>query len=321
MIRVATMYSEELQSRLAKVEFIRLKCALRCEQSSEVKLPECLALRPVIVHAAQDLASMGALDNHTFMRLFDPDFEGDTLGRKRFQKPAPPFVLRYSPGAFRTYQPGELFRFELVLMGAALAQVSFFVRLLELLGEQAFGNDGAFELYGVEGWDDSENLHPVWFPGDDLDDLMPPVCTADWWVMRHEPLQRPLSFDFVTPARVMKRGKPLFRPDFKDLFPFMLRRVTALCYAHADQLLLEDVQPTLASVENTNGRCTLLWEDWRSLQGAGDLEVGGLMGHCSLNGEQLEQFAWVLALAELFQIGRGATYGAGKIEFLPPSAG
>lgn len=313
MLRVIAMDNEELHSRLAKVEFIRLSCNFGCEREVEVSLPECLALRPLIMQSARDLADMGALGEVTFARLFDPHFGGDTEGRKRFQKPAPPFVFRYQPDSFRVYQTGESFSFELVLMGTAITQVPFFIRLLRLLAER-FAVEGTFELIEVSGWDDSENLHPVWLPEDDFDELMPPVCTADWWVMRHEKLSTPLTMEFLVPARLMVRGKPLFRPNYRDLFPFLLRRVTSLCYAHANQLLVEDVQPLLLVADKVVSQCEMRWEDWRTLKRVQDLEVGGLLGRCELSGEGMEDLIWVMVLAELFQVGRGAAYGAGKIE-------
>ena len=54
------------------------------------------------------------------------------------------------------------------------------------------------------------------------------------------------------------------------------------------------------------------WHDWRPLPGHRGLVVGGFMGKMSLNGPELEEIYWVFAIASLFGIGKGATYGAGQ---------
>ena len=79
----------------------------------------------------------------------------------------------------------------------------------------------------------------------------------------------------------------LFRPSFMEIFPFLLRRVTAHCYHHAGVLLVDDVQPLLEVSSTITSDSELHWEDWRTLPGGVDLEVGGVMGSCVLQGERL----------------------------------
>jgi len=314
MLRVSAMESFELRSRLENFEFIRLHCTLSCEQQGEVRMADLLGLRADVIQVARDMVSLGALDSKMFSDLFDPQAANDPESRRRFQKPAPPFVFRYLPEGFRVYHPGEDFRFELLLMGASLSHVDFFIRLVEVLAGKAFGGEGCFELTEVRGLDDSENDHPVWLQGDDFDELMPPVCSAGWWAMRHEDFIEPLQLEIVTPARLLTRGRPLFRPQFIDLLPFLLRRVTSLCYAHAGLTLFEDVAPVLEAGREVACSCNLNWEDWRASVPGSSIDLGGLIGSCELRGPGVRKLSGLLAMAELFQVGRGAAYGAGKIE-------
>jgi len=310
------MVMKQILDRLSRWEFVRLRCDLVCEQEGTLQLAGCLGLRPLVLQAGRELQSLGGLTAGEYAVLFDPPQASDPHALKRFQKPSPPFVFRYDAANFRHYMPGEIFQFELLLMGEAISRLGTFLRLLALLAERGFGSEGVFELGEVKGLDDSLNLQPLWYPGDDYDDLAPPVCSADWWVMHREKLSEHLRIEFVTPARLMSRGRPLFRPDFSEIFPFILRRVTSLGYFHAGLLLLDEVQPILDAAAAVSSSCRMEWQDWRTLPHGGGLETGGLLGGCTLQGAGVSGVAWLLALGELFQVGRGAPYGAGKMNVM-----
>jgi len=308
------MDMSELHSRLGKVEFSRLHCTLLCERETHLTLADCLGLRPPLQRTTKALVELGALLHHDAKSLFDPPPFPDPEARRKFQTPAPPFVFRWEPESFKTYTEGEEFHFELLLLGVAVPRLDVYVRVLECLARESFAEAGSFELNEISGLDDSGNSHKVWISGDAMEGLVSPVCTADWWVMQHEAMLEPLTLRLVTPARLMSQGKPLFKPAFLDLLPFMLRRITSLCYAHADVLLLDDVQPVIEDGLDIVSSCRLSWEDWRQPSGQADMELGGLMGDCELSGPGVKQLSWLLSLGELFQVGRGAAYGAGKIE-------
>lgn len=59
------------------------------------------------------------------------------------------------------------------------------------------------------------------------------------------------------------------------------------------------------------------WIDWRTLADSGEADkVGGLTGRLQLSGDGLDEVGWVLALSTLFGIGRGAAYGAGRVQLV-----
>jgi hypothetical protein len=112
----------------------------------------------------------------------------------------------------------------------------------------------------------------------------------------------------------MKSGKPLRRPTFAQLFPFLLRRVTAQLHAYCGIEVIDDPGPFLASAGQLSSSSDLDWVDWRAMTGRPDLAaVGGLVGTITLSGDALEEILWVLGLATLFGVGKGAAYGAGRI--------
>jgi CRISPR/Cas system endoribonuclease Cas6 (RAMP superfamily) len=111
----------------------------------------------------------------------------------------------------------------------------------------------------------------------------------------------------------MADGKPLRKPRFSQVFPFMLRRVTSMLFAHSGVELVDDPSNLLESVGRIEETETLLsWNDWRTIAGQPGLVVGGFTGEMVLSGQAIEDIFWVLAAASLFGIGKGATYGAGR---------
>jgi hypothetical protein len=59
------------------------------------------------------------------------------------------------------------------------------------------------------------------------------------------------------------------------------------------------------------------WIDWRDIGEEGESgTIGGCAGRLRLAGPGLEDLLWVILLATLFGIGKGAAYGAGQCRLL-----
>jgi hypothetical protein len=114
----------------------------------------------------------------------------------------------------------------------------------------------------------------------------------------------------------------LRRPRFIQLFPFMLRRVTSLLYHHCHLEPVDDPGRLLAAAGTVAETwATSAWVDWRELGDEGDARrIGGFTGQFQLAGEGLDELGWVVLLATLFGLGRGAAYGAGQVRTVIDSA-
>ena len=85
-----------------------------------------------------------------------------------------------------------------------------------------------------------------------------------------------------------------------------------MLFAHSGVEVFDDSSPLFAQVGEVKVvESKLCWLDWRPLSGQQGLVVGGFIGEMDLEGQALEEVYWVLAVASLFGIGKGATYGAG----------
>lgn len=124
---------------------------------------------------------------------------------------------------------------------------------------------------------------------------------------------RPCTLTFITPARILLRGKPLFRPGLKQLIPAMVRRVSSLVHAWCGVDLLADPQSLLATLPDADLRGTLGWQDWRRLQGDHTFqELGGVVGSVDIQLDWLEVAGPFIRLCQLFNLGKGAAFGAGS---------
>ncbi len=86
-----------------------------------------------------------------------------------------------------------------------------------------------------------------------------------------------------------------------------------MVHACCDIDLIGDPEPLLKQASKVREvRNTLRWSDWRTLEGENSCQdLGGIIGSVLLEGESLPEVFWVLALASMMNVGKGASYGAG----------
>lgn len=269
-----------------------------------------LGLRRGLRQAARELPA-AQID-----RLFSPELSSDPVALRRFQKPAPPFVLRSGPWLHGVdLQEGDALELEVLFLGDGVRMIDDFALILRNFGNDGLAHgEGCFEIAGVTFRSAADGWHPC-RPMPVKADSSCEVLSIGAWLDGLLPLPAPLSLEFVTPTRLVTNGRALRRPHFSQLLPFMLRRVTSMLYYHCDLEPVDDPAALLAMaglVETTWD--TASWIDWRELgeQGA-SRKVGGLTGRLHLSGEGADDWGWIVALATLFGIGRSAAYGAGQI--------
>ncbi len=248
-----------------------------------------------------------------FTRLFDPPLAADPVARRRFQRPGPPFVILPPAKIPRQLEPGDIFPLQVIFWGEGRQFLADFIRVLEEFGPVGIHRgEGRFELLTVEGEDAAGTLGQIWRAGENPERLAPPASEAGWWLEAAVPAG-PLCLEFLTPARLITEGRPLFRASFNRLFPFILRRVTSMLHAHCGLEPVDNPRVLIgraAEVIEVENR--LAWRDWRVLEGENKRqELGGLTGHLRLGGEALDDLRWILGLGSLLNLGKGAAFAAG----------
>lgn len=293
---------------LADAEFAMVRFGLDLTSPCTLDLGDLLGLRPLL-HAVG-----GALPPTRRAALFNPALSSDPSALRRYQKPAPPFVLRPVAGVPGEYQEGDRIALEVLFLGTGTMAIGDFLRVLQLLGDRGLTHgEGNFEVamfqsLGSDGkWRDlgritRSNTEPV------LD-----LLRLDQWLESRWPQACPVIFELTTPARLIAGGRVLRQPRFRQLFPFLLRRVSSMLHAHCGIEAVDDPAGLLEAAEKIDAQwLESRWVDWRGRPGCDNPEtIGGCSGRLRLDGAELEEVLWVVLLATLFGVGKGAAYGAG----------
>lgn len=290
---------------LARGEFTVLRFGLEPLGNARVTLADLLGLRLTLRRAA------GVVLGPQSSTLFDPPLSVDPVVVRRVQKPAPGFVLLPEAGGGGEWYDGQRIDFDLLLLGSTITAAGDFIPLLQRLGDDGFPGGARFELSDASSLGPDAAWRLCWQSPQPSAVLVPTLLRLDQWLEDRWPAGTPLRFEFTTPVRLIAGGRPLRRPRFAQLFPFLLRRVTAMLQVHCALEPVTDPAALLEVARGINGSWkNSRWLDWRTT--ADHEPVGGLTGVLLVDGPQLETLIWVMLLATLFGVGKGAPYGAGR---------
>ena len=301
----------DLFSLPSDIEFALVHFQLEFQEQFCLGMAELLRLRRELLMAAGQ--ALGERSSERFQALFDPPLPDDPVALRRFQRPSPPFALLFHPRRERDFDAGDRFEITVSFWGRGVQLVGDFARVLQALGKIGLHcGRGTFELAAIEAEDASGNRLTIWQEGEGLQLLTPPINEVGWWLNRDgEPAA--VMLEFLTPARLLSQGRPLFKLDFRRLFPFILRRVTSMLYAHCGLEVVDDPGRLLAAADRVHEvQNVLYWQDWRTLEGEGmTQDLGGIIGSVRLEGETLQSVFGILRVGSLMNVGKGAAFGAG----------
>jgi hypothetical protein len=218
------------------------------------------------------------------------------------------------PDCERDFDAGDRLEITVSFWGEGIQSVGDFARVLQALGRIGFHRGrGIFELAAIEAEDASGNRVTIRREKEGFHLLALPINEVGWWLNRvAEPAA--VVLEFLTPARLLSQGRPLFKLDFRRLFPFVLRRATSMLYTHCGREVAKDPGLLLAVADGVQEvQNALRWEDWRTLEGVGPAhDLGGIIGSVRLEGEALRSLFGILRLGSLMNVGKGAAFGAGS---------
>ena len=305
------MINGSLEKMLRRADYISLHYKIRFDEDFILPAYALLRLRRelsrVLKHNLDGDWSRSDLKN-----LLQPVLPTDPVLLRRIQQPAPGFILRVDSLQPQKYVAGDLLVLNVCFFCQGMLLVEPFTRLLEALGPVGLcRKTGRFHLESIAESSDQSVDRELWSGG--VFSIAPTISD----LCQHlEPFSRSsVKFEFMTPARLLKKSRPLFRSGFDEIFPFVLRRVTGMLAAWADLEEVFDVDQLLkcaaALVESDN---RLHWQDWRPLQS--HEEAGGLSGSVTLVGSELAELWPLLAIGGLFGIGKGAAFGAGRYRLI-----
>lgn len=301
-----------LPSQVKQVEFTALQYQLLFEADFAFSLATLLQLRRELRQMIE-LSGVAESQRGQLLGLIDPPDLADPVARRRFRKPSPGFVLHSPAPLPRQLTAGNEITLPVIFFGRARNHIVLFTELLMALGGVGIASgEGPFSLQLIKVAGPS-SLQTIWTSEASLVHLSVPYQDLGWWLDQRQ-IGETLIWSIETPARLLKQRKPLFNASFSDLFPFALRRVTSMLYAWGGcELANSPIELLQAADSVMTVHADLRWHDWRVLDGSSlRQELGGLCGEIELAGDGLATIGWVLHLLELFNLGKGAAYGAGQ---------
>jgi hypothetical protein len=298
-------------SLTSDIEFALVHFNLEFQEHCKISQSDFLRLRRELWAVADH--ALGDRTSERFRLLFDPPLPDDPVALRRFQRPGPPFALLPELWREKHFDAGDRLEIAASFWGRGVHALADFARVLQSVGKVGFHRrQGVFELVAIEAEDAGGNRSLIWREGEGLHHLAPPINEVGWWLSRQgEPTA--VLLEFLTPARLMSKGRPLFQIDFRRLFPFLLRRVTGMLYAHCGREIIADPGQLLAAAVNVREteNC-FCWHDWRTIEGEGTAQdLGGVSGSVRLEGENFQDVFAILRIGSLMNVGKGAAFGAG----------
>jgi hypothetical protein len=309
-------YYAPFPTELQQVEYVKLYFHLENSNYFDLPVLGLLQLRRELLQALKSLTAQVECDCAAELtQMLQPDLPDDPVLLRQIQRPTPPLIISPDISQYGLIEPKQRIILPVLFVGSGINAIDPFISLLQHLGAQGlYHGSGQFVLEGVEAEDGSGVRSMLWSAGQQSSRLSPPICRLSWWLERQPSLGKSVQVEIITPLRLLHQGKPLFKAEFAHIFPFLLRRVTALLAGHAEvELNLDPVYLISISRQVELYENHLCWKDWRALKrNSGDQNLGGLIGRLCLEGEALTELLWVLQLGSLFNFGKGSTYGAGQ---------
>ena len=309
---------------------LRLRCTLRAEQPSRLPGFKGSMLRGAFGHAlrslvcvmgpAQACAACSLRVPCHYTNLFETFVEGEPPPLLKGLETAPrPYVFEAEDDR-RDFAPGDRLDFDLLLVGSAGQLQALAAVAVDRMAHRGLTERRhRFQLVQAS-TREADGFRVRWTRDEPRWNGM-----AAPLLPRTDPLPGPVAgLRFVTPTRLKADGHLEARIGFRGLVFRMLRRTLELAHFFADPAAIDwDFQEylrlasTIRTVDQQFG-----WQDVKrySSRQQTEMTLGGFLGTLRLEGD-LAPFTKLLRTAEVVHVGKGATFGLGRMEVVPGTAG
>ena len=306
--------------QLPAIPYLRLRCTLRAEEEALLPSFKGSMLRGAFGRALrsslcvmgpdQGCETCGLRSACLYTRLFETFVEGEPPPFVKGEITAPrPFVLEAEEER-RQFVPGDRLRFDLLLFGSAVQlQALAAVAVARMAGRGLGERRRRFALEEIAFLDAAGRFRPLAAPGRPL---------APALVPSHNGLpEDEITLCFRTPARFKAGGRLVQSLGFRALVFRMLARALEIAHFYGDREAIDwQFQPLLRQADRVRiVEQELTWKDLKrySARQQTEMTLGGFVGSMRLAGN-LAPFAPLLRVAEILHVGKGTTFGLGRIE-------
>ncbi len=236
-------------------------------------------------------------------------------GLQKFSQMPQPYIIEPLTSSAQRLQTGDIFQFNLVLIGKALKLLPTLLLAWHHALRKGLGEHHTrCTLLSVQ----QENGDPLWSAN--APDLAP--LAPSTWLPPAPDLGQHVTLRLSTPLRLQQRGKParVNTLDARALLVTLARRWQLLMDIHlGSQAPQQDFSTLVTQAEAIRlDASDLRWFDWGrySQRQQQEMKFGGLTGSLHLHGE-LSPFAELLHLGQWLHVGKNASFGLGGYRMTP----
>jgi hypothetical protein len=250
-----------------------------------------------------------------YTKVFKPFVPPEAERLSKNQDIPRPFVVKPPLERKTNYQVGESLIFDLVVVGAAMDYLPYFIVAFRELGQGGFGlNRARCTLSSLEALGADGSVTAVYDGKEGI--VRPPQEQLTWRsiVSRAAVLGnvQALTIRFLTPTMLKAEGEVVAVPQFHHLLKRLRDRVNALSYFYCGQALELDFRALGQSAEEVKAVTeSSQWIDRsRRTRGGEQQNLSGFVGEVTYHGD-LDPFLPLLLLGEYLHVGKNAPFGNG----------
>lgn len=236
-----------------------------------------------------------------------------------------PFVFRPPGDSKSRYAAGEKLSFDLLLFGAAVQYLAYFVVAFRELAERGFGTGrGRCQLHAIAA---QESTGASWTSVySDTDQCVRPPAS---YLSANDLLSpaaggvKEVTIEFLTPTELKYEGRAVRVPEFHHLIKRLRDRINAIGWFYGGAALDLDFAEFGRRAETV--QCVAeetVWVDRErySTRTHRRHSIGGFAGRVRYEGE-LAEFLPFLRLGEWTHVGKHAVWGNGQYRIISPKLG
>lgn len=217
-------------------------------------------------------------------------------------------------------EPGQTMQFTIKIFGNANQYLPYLIHAIIKLGDIGIGKKIEGEKRG------RFKLNNVTSNGNELLDkngMLKHIETiSNLSISQHlndkDSVLSTLTIKYITPIRLKENSRFTNHLPFHTLFNATLRRIRSLEYAYGEVVDLNCDELFQKAQAVVNRDSTLVWKDLPRYSGRQKtaMQLGGLVGYATYEGENLQDFLPFLRYVEQVHVGKQTAFGLGRVEVL-----
>jgi CRISPR-associated endoribonuclease Cas6 len=248
------------------------------------------------------------LHNCVYSYVFETPIPDKSKVLTKYPNAPHPFVFD-PPLEDRTeYEPGEILELGLTIFGKSIEHLPYFIWAFEVLGKKGIGvKRGRFHILSV-----TQGNRVIY-----RDKKLRYEIRRESWEDLLSNTNSPgneIKFEFLTPTRMLYRGKLVKVPEFHHLIRNLLRRINLMTHFHQDFIFDADVKKLIRESEKVKIKKHSIKQGFikrYSSRQKQKISMFGFTGEIIYEGN-FEPFWIYLKLGEILHIGKATSFGFGK---------